>query len=350
MGDKGKHFDVNRFGEVFEGATPQEAKLARIAAARQELAAAYAANPERVLRFNARMARIAAARKREQQRIDHLVLGHSRPVAKATVHKAKSRRRPKTVDVPVELEPGIEEAVALREAWDHKAYGTPETWDQATRTHSGALAQLHANGVIDKDQLEWVAQIANVYRSLEADVGVKIASLEARVDTSSRPQAVAERIHRVRMHRAYGYWRDMIPAPKALVLDMVVGDAIGFTVAAKRYRVHNRKAKRLLLEAINRWPVCVAHAFSAVDQAMVDAMNEARAPLGVRYGGPPIILDDTTYDQARHAEHGREQTDEPYLLPPVDPAFLDEDGRLREWSDIAAIIRERINAVVEESA
>jgi hypothetical protein len=318
-----------------------ETRAARIAKARQELAERQAADPEGVQRFAGRMARIEAARKRERERFNHLVLGKPREMETVIVGKRAGRHRPQRRLVPVRLEPEIEAAVSIREAWSHKMNGTAQTHEHAARTHADALAQLHANGSINNEQLEWTAQIANVHRSIESDVGVKVASLEARVDTTSRPAVIAERIHRVRMHRAYGFWRDMLPAPKALVLDMIVGDAIGYTVAARRHRVHNRKAKRLLLDAIDRWPLCVAHAFSIIDQPMVDAMNQALAPLGVEYGAPRVTVRTETYEQARQQEAGREQTDEPYLLPPIDPAFLNEAGYLRPWHEIAEIVRAR---------
>lgn len=344
MTDKGRKFEVvNRDGEIFDGTTFAEAKARMIAAARADLARRHAENPQSVAAFNQRMARLAAARKREQQRVDHLVLGKPRPVERVTEGKRKGRRKPKTIERPARLEPGIEEAVRLREDWDHKAVGTPETHERAGRTHSGALAQLHRNGTITNDQLEFAAQIANVYRSLEADVAVKVASLEARVDQSRRGHTPAESIYRVRMHLAYGYWRDLIPAPKALVLDMIVGDAIGYTIAARIYRVHNRRAKRLLLEALDRWPRCVAHAFSMVDGATAEAMNHGRAVDPVWLDGPSD--DEIRRDKSEQADEFRRAGDcvrNSSALPALDPAFLDERGLLREWSEIAEIIRARI--------
>jgi hypothetical protein len=251
-------------------------RLERIAQARQALADRYAADPAGVDRFNARMQRLAQARKREQQRIDHLVLGKPRPKPEPgslTKPAGVSNRdwkvmRKRLLAEGARLEPGIEEALQLREAWSHKQFGTPETWEHAEKTHTDCLVQLERNGSIDKEQLEWAAQIANVYRSLESDVAIKVASLEARVDQSRRATAAVEGVRRVRLHLAYGYWRDQLPDPKQMILDMIVGDPIGYTVAAKRYGVHNRKAKRLLIAAIDSWPECVdrAHRLYSADE------------------------------------------------------------------------------------
>lgn len=257
-----------------------EKRAERIKAARKALAERYASDPKAVEQFNKRMARLAQAAKRERQRIDHLVLGKPRPDPILIRPAGMSRQEWKVVRKELQaqgakLEPGIEEAFAQREAWGHKREGTPETLSQAGK-HQDCLVQLEANGTIDKDQLEWAAEIANVYRSIESDVAVTVASLEARVDQSrSHRHLVGESIRRVRLHHAYTIWRDLIPLPKQMVLDMIVGDTIGYTVAAKRYGVHNRKAKRLLIEAIDRWPSCVDRAYRTVGLDDVERLNAA---------------------------------------------------------------------------
>jgi hypothetical protein len=323
------------------GVTDNETRAERIAQARQALADRAAANPSEVTQANLRLRRIDVARKRERERFETLVLGQLPPppvIKKPAGMTTKAWRKERDRLV---AEAQAERSLAAKWAGSK---GTPETMERAANTHEGAIAQLHANGTIDAEQLEWAAQIANVHRSIEADVSVKVASFEARIDQSVRGGAVGERIHRVRMHHAYGIWRQMLPAPKALVLDMIVGDAIGYTVAARLHRVHKRKAKRLLLEAIQRWPTCVAAAFSAIDQAMVDAMNEAEAP-GRLIRHPTDRAPAQTYEQARLQQPTTATTNEPYLLPPIDPAFLDDSGYLRPWAEIAAIVRASVAAL-----
>lgn len=86
---------------------------------------------------------------------------------------------------------------------------------------------------------------------------------------------VVESVRRVRLHLAYGYWREGLPQPRQMVLDMIVGDPIGYTVAAKRYGVHNRKAKRFLLDAINAWPDCVGQAYRGYSEDDIQAAADA---------------------------------------------------------------------------
>lgn len=316
----------------------------RIERSRRELAARYAADPAGVAAFNLRMSRIAQARKREEQRFEHLVLGHPRPTKEVTGPKRRGKRRPKKITVPVPLDPEIERAVQLRERWSHKVHGTPET-HEAAGTHHDALNQLKANGTIDAEQKEAADEIANVYRSIEADVGIKVASLEARVDSSPRRAAmVAEGVYRVRMHLAYRYWRYALPAPKQLVLDMIVGDPIGYTVAARRYRVHNRKAKRLLIEALDRWQLCVDQAFDIVDDGVIRRLNEAMDPgcepdwtaqPNLSRPVPIVAVPPLPAD----GEPPAAQVAEP--LPAIDPEFLDEKGHVLPLTDIAEILRLR---------
>lgn len=252
--------------------SPAQIRAERIAAARAALRAAYDADPEATQRFNARMANLTAAKKRERERFEMRCLGKKpeivigpRPkgMSKAEWRIEKARRQKQALT-----------SISLAAKWSHKQ-GTPETLEHASRTHQGALAQLHLNGTIDAEQLEWAAQIANVHRSIESDVAVVIASLEARVDQSRSTNLAGESIRRVRLHHAYTIWRDELPQPKGLVLDMLVGEPVGYTVAAKRYRVHNRTARQRLLHAIDRWPECVSLAYRIVTEQEVERLNAA---------------------------------------------------------------------------
>ncbi|HEX2594791.1 MAG TPA: hypothetical protein VHL34_25025 [Rhizomicrobium sp.] len=254
--------------------TPQERKQRRIAEARADLAARYAADPEGVQRFQSRMANLAAVRKRERERFERLVLGtppEPEPMPKKPTGMSKAEWKVEKARIQKERKASAAEA----DRFEGKA-GTPQTLAFASSTHTGSLEQLERNGTITKDQREWAAEIANVYRSIEAEVGIKVASLEARVDNDrAAGNRVAEGVKRVRLHAAYSEWRDALPPPKQMVLDMIVGDAIGYSVAAKRYRVGKLRAKRALIEALDRWPRYVQAAFRDISE------DEART--GVRW-------------------------------------------------------------------
>jgi hypothetical protein len=253
--------------------TAAEIRAERIAAARSALSAAYQADPEGTERFKARMAHLTAAKKRERERFETKCLGKL-PDPPPVGPRPKGMSRAEWKIEKRNRQHQARTAQSLPAKWSHKQ-GTPETLEHASRTHQGALAQLHLNGTISAEQLEWAAQIDNVHRSIESDVAVAVASLEARVDQSHRHDLAIESIRRIRLHHAYTIWRDGLPSPKRLVLDMLVGEPIGYTVAARRYAIHNRRAKRLLIEAIDRWPDCVSMAYRIVTESDVARLNAA---------------------------------------------------------------------------
>ena len=63
--------------------TSSPTRAERIAAARLALAERYAADPDGVERFNARMAKISQAKRREQHRVERVVSGHAVPMPAA---------------------------------------------------------------------------------------------------------------------------------------------------------------------------------------------------------------------------------------------------------------------------
>lgn len=165
-------------------------------------------------------------------------------------------------------------ALALA-AFDHKNEGTPETHAHAARTRQGALARLFESGAIDKDQLAWACEIAMVAEGIERDVAVRVVSYEPRIDHETHGGIVLalEGVMRVRREMAYGRWRRMLPMPKRLVLDMIVGEPIGFSMAARRYGIRHQRAKSILIAAIDRWPDCIEWACKRVDADDVAAAH-----------------------------------------------------------------------------
>lgn len=184
----------------------------------------------------------------EGQRFEHLVLGRHRP--KPSV-KASKRRKAR----PIALAPGIEERVQLRERWSHKQ-GTPETHehlDQVQR-RPGSLARLYATDAIDKDQLAAAQQIAEAYRAITADVAVRTASFETRLDGSRHGLIEGERIGRVHADLAYSWWRDAVGGCVDALLAVIVHD-VGLTIVAREGGISMPRARRMLTDALDLWPM-----------------------------------------------------------------------------------------------
>lgn len=195
---------------------------------------------------------------RERQRVEHLVLGMPRPAPELKkpegmdrlswkLEKARLRR------VGARLAPGIEEAVALQEAW-RGIQGTPETLEREARSTEGVLARLCKKGTITANQLAAAEQIRECVASLIADVGYPTTSWEARVDGGrcggSEGEGIAYRA--VRWEMAYSRWRRTVTGPIAMLLEMIV-DGVGYSAAAPRYRMSAKRAKQCLTDALDTW-------------------------------------------------------------------------------------------------
>ncbi|MEE2917171.1 MAG: hypothetical protein VYB32_08890 [Pseudomonadota bacterium] len=199
------------------------------------------------------------ASEREAQRVAHLVLDAPRPApALPSKPKGVSKQEWKAQKEILRergkrLAPGIEERVALREEWRGKA-GTPETLEFAARSarREGALARLHATGAIDAHQLAAAERIATAHAQTVADVAVRTAKLEPRSTGGGPDAASAERIGRVILERQYTAWRAAV-APHAAMLLAIIVDDMGVTVAARRWRLSNRRARGILIAALDRW-------------------------------------------------------------------------------------------------
>lgn len=149
---------------------------------------------------------------------------------------------------------------------------TPETREHARRKRQGALARLYASGTISIEQLGSALEIAAVAERIGADVTVRTVSLETRVDQSMRGDGgFFEALGQVRREVAYGHWRRSLPellqgAPVAAVLELIVED-VGVTIVARRYRMHVRRVRKILSDALDAWPGHLWSAVREVDEA-----------------------------------------------------------------------------------
>ena len=198
---------------------------------------------------------------RERQRFEHLVLGRKRPEAELPrkpkgMPKAEWKvRRAALREAGATLPPGIEERVALRERWSHKQ-GTAETHehvDQARR-RPGSLARLYDSGAIDKDQLAAADQIAEAYRAITADVAVRTASFETRLDGSTHGRAEQQHLGRIHADLAYSWWRNAVGGSAEALLAIIVHD-VGLTLIARDCCISMPRARRMLTNALDLWPL-----------------------------------------------------------------------------------------------
>jgi hypothetical protein len=201
--------------------------------------------------------------KRELQRVSHLVLGQPRPapalpskpagMSKQEWKVEKQRLR----DAGMQLVKGVEEHVQLRERWSHKANGTAETHEHAAISagREGALARLVHSGAIDAHQLAAAEKIAEAFASITAEVAVRTAKWGARGSSGGPNAASHVPIAAVIRERTYTRWREETGIYAPMVLAIVVDD-IPVTTAARVWRIANRKARSILVAALDRWQRC----------------------------------------------------------------------------------------------
>lgn len=116
-----------------------------------------------------------------------------------------------------------------------------------------SLRKMLDNGQLTEDQY-WAAQeIAHVAEHLQRGVEARCASLEARVDCSgSGRDNLVEKLGYVRAEATYTRWRTSIAIPRRMIVDMVLADR-GLFSTARLYNVSWPRAKRLLINALDRW-------------------------------------------------------------------------------------------------
>ena len=104
---------------------------------------------------------------------------------------------------------------------------------------------------------------------------MRTSSLYSRVDRSAHGDgSFFEALGAVRREVAYGRWRGQLGGCAAPVLAMIVED-VGVKAVSRQFRIGERRAKKLLSDALDRWPECIGGAVREVDAATLAAAQAA---------------------------------------------------------------------------
>lgn len=121
------------------------------------------------------------------------------------------------------------------------------------RKSSSGLVRMYENGNIDDEQFKAAMTIAKVIETIGRDVSIRSSSIKARVDNSSgNKNDLYEGIGHVRDEIAYRKWRDRLPTPKRMVIDMLVVDR-PLAATARIYKLSWAKARIALIDALDLW-------------------------------------------------------------------------------------------------
>lgn len=171
--------------------------------------------------------------------------------------------------------------------WSHKWEGTPETHekfsaapDRISRFGHSAIHRMHALGKISAEELAAAEEIAMVVEMIERDVSMGTGSFAilsemlVRVDCSgSARDQLVESLGRIRLELAYRAWRQCVPNPKRMIIDMVTSN-VPYVRLAASYGMHWRTARKRLISALRMWPQFKDNARHFVDRDDVHAAYE----------------------------------------------------------------------------
>ncbi len=159
------------------------------------------------------------------------------------------------------------ELAVQQERFGHKARrGTVATHAAAERRSQGALTRLYASGAISIHELVAAVEIATTAERIGRDAAIKTASLETRIDSGTRGDAkLVEKLAHVRREMAYTQWRRAMGADFPTVMRTIVDD-VALTVVARERGMHLRRAKALLIVALDRWAVIIGRVAREVDE------------------------------------------------------------------------------------
>jgi hypothetical protein len=137
---------------------------------------------------------------------------------------------------------------------------------------ASSLARMLNDSQLTEDQYGAALRIADVAESIGRAVSVRSASLEARVDNSgSARDIIVEHLMQVRIQVVYTRWRNLIPIPRRMILDMIVTDR-ALKATARAYRFGWPKAKRMLINSLDLWLELEERVARDVDDRDVEAI------------------------------------------------------------------------------
>lgn len=202
---------------------------------------------------------------------------HKRPTEtwaqfKARVEQHTFRRRITTGNL---IPPEAEAHGDYREATViHVETGTATHTKRNAR--SSPIRTLYDRGGIDDEQARSAEEIEAIICVLGGDVGIKSKFLGIRVDDSrGAAHCGMENFAMVRAEIAYSQWRETLPMPRQMIIDMISLPQALFNTA-RSYRIGWPVARKRLISALDRWPVIKDRVWGAVsDEAIVEAQRAA---------------------------------------------------------------------------
>lgn len=127
------------------------------------------------------------------------------------------------------------------------------------------IQDMLGRGDFDEDMVRSAEEIEAIICMIRGDVGMRAAFLGMRVDQSRSPiNPALENFAMVRAEKAYTTWRDGLPMPRQMFIDMITLPQSLFRTA-RSYGMGWPKARRLLVVVLKRWPDVKDRVWGALD-------------------------------------------------------------------------------------
>lgn len=201
---------------------------------------------------------VAERKRREQQRVKALI-ERDKADQKKEIERAAAELKIREGLVVSAHETVVEPTPEWFQHGDVENY-TPELPDGTVReiktvrrkSQSPWLRMVEA-GQIAPEIFAAAQSIAYVHERITRAGGLRSGTLQARVDQcKSSGELILERLSDVHDEMAYSAWRNGLPMPRAMFLEMVLSDR-PLSTTAKNYRMGWRRARKLLILQLEKY-------------------------------------------------------------------------------------------------
>ena len=135
-----------------------------------------------------------------------------------------------------------------------------------------ALDRMFEDGQLTAEQYQAAGEIQLMCETIQRQVGIRGASLKARVDNEgANRDALIESLGRVRLEVLYSRWRDQLPVPKQMYLDIIVtGHPLKGT--SRSHGQPWRKVRKRMIDALDRWNALRERVWSSIERQEVESI------------------------------------------------------------------------------
>ena len=144
--------------------------------------------------------------------------------------------------------------------------GTLESHEQnPPERRQSPLARMYDRGEISDDQFQAYREIERISEVIKRGVDVRSASIEARVDNGRGDRDVlVESLALIRLERAFTVWRDKLPMPRQMILDVIETNR-ALAATARVYRKDEKTIRKWVKRALDSWADDKAAAWKNID-------------------------------------------------------------------------------------